>query len=110
MRPTAGRSRLSGKWRPSAVSSINQPSQANYWAASMEAWPTEPCNPHVHLRGQQTRRKMGSVAKSAPQLFTFLGERVKGEGAVAGLVTREGGLTSAFSTVGVQSHFPFKWI
>lgn len=90
MRPNAGRSCLSGKWRPSAVSSINQPSKANYWAASMEAWPTEPCNPHIHLGGgSRLAGKWALWQKSAPQLFTFLGEKVKGEGAGAGLVTRK---------------------
>lgn len=58
----------------------------------MEAWPTEPYNPYIQWGGRG-----GAVAadsqenrlfkESAPQQFTFLGEKVKKEKMGAGLVT-----------------------
>lgn len=76
---------LSGKWRPSAVSPINQPSRANYWAESMEAWPTEPYNLYIQRGADSQENRL--FKESAPQQFTFLGEKRKGEEVGAGLVT-----------------------
>lgn len=57
-----------GKLRPSAVS-INQPSKANYWAASMEAWPTEPCNPHIHLGRAADLQENGLCGKKVNHIY-----------------------------------------
>lgn len=74
---------------PSAGSSINQPSRANCWAASMQHGPLNPVTHIFILRGSRLAGKSALWQESAPQLFTFLGEKVMGEGMGADLVTRK---------------------
>lgn len=55
-------------------------------------WKHGPLNPVTHIfiwGGSRLAGKWALWQKSAPQLFTFLGEKVKGEGAGAGLVTKK---------------------
>lgn len=78
-----------GKWRPSAVFTINQPSRANYWAGSRAAQPAEPHNPDIYSEGEfeKSCRRCGRAERkrfSAPCncLHSWHGWKGKGRGEV----------------------------
>lgn len=106
---SAAGSGVCGKWRPSAVPTITQPSGANYCAGSRAERPTDPNNPDICAEGEFEkicRRNGQEHARGFLTLWGCLHSRHGWQGERRGEVLWQGGRTWFFHSQMLES-LPF---